>query len=305
MKLLSEANPKIQKGAKLGYLTFILHLAPGDLSGKEVCPKRTAGCTLACLNTAGRGGMFRKGETTNVIQQARIRKTKWFFSDRDAFLVQLKKEIRAGIAKARKLGLIPVFRLNGTSDLSWEKYGVIQEFPDIQFYDYTKVLGRKVSHLPNYHLTFSRSETNDAEAVQVLKAGGTVAVVFRDGLPKTWNGFPVVNGDASDLRHRDPKGVVVGLVAKGEGKKDTSGFVVDLPFGDLVYRPPVGAAEKDLYKAGAEYDIAMNRYMLKRKPSKSALEKVVGKNPKATLLCALLPTANAVALVPPLAVTVP
>ena len=82
MKLLSTANPKIQKGTKLGYLSFILHLAPADLSGKEVCPKRTAGCTAACLNTAGRGGMFKKGETTNIIQQARIRKTKMFFEQR-------------------------------------------------------------------------------------------------------------------------------------------------------------------------------------------------------------------------------
>ena len=85
MKLLSTANPKIQKGTKKGYLSFILHLAPADLSGKETCPKRTAGCTAACLNTAGRGGMFRKGESTNIIQQARIRKTKMFFEQRDQF----------------------------------------------------------------------------------------------------------------------------------------------------------------------------------------------------------------------------
>mgnify|MGYP003345307574 CR=1 FL=1 len=224
MKLLSEANPKIQKGAKLGYLTFILHLAPGDLSGKEVCPKRTAGCTLACLNTAGRGGMFRKGETTNVIQQARIRKTKWFFSDRDAFLVQLKKEIRAGIAKARKLGLIPVFRLNGTSDLSWEKYGVIQEFPDIQFYDYTKVLGRKVSHLPNYHLTFSAAESNMADVKKAMDQGMNIAMVF-DKLPHTYMDRSVFDADDTDLRFLDPKGVICGLKAKGRAKKDTSGFV--------------------------------------------------------------------------------
>ena len=161
MKLLSTANPKIQKGTKLGYLSFILHLAPADLSGKEVCPKRTAGCTAACLNTAGRGGMFKKGENTNMIQQARIRKTKEFFADRDAFMLQLAKDIQKGIRQAAKLGLTPVFRLNGTSDLSFEKYAVagfkniFEMFPTVQFYDYTKVLGRKTASIPvSYtHLT--------------------------------------------------------------------------------------------------------------------------------------------------------
>ena len=121
MKLLSTANPKIQKGARLGYLSFILHLAPADVSGREVCPKRTEGCTRACLNTAGRGGMFRRGETTNVIQEARKRKTRYFFEDREAFLKDLEADIKKGIRQAAKLGLTPVFRLNGTSDLSWEK----------------------------------------------------------------------------------------------------------------------------------------------------------------------------------------
>ena len=140
MQLLSTANPKIQKGTARGYLSFILHLAPADLSGHEVCPKRTKGCTDACLNTAGRGGMFRRGETTNVIQRARIRKTKMFFEARDAFMLALEQDINKGIRQAKRLGLKPVFRLNGTSDLSWEKYGIIEKFPQVQFYDYTKVL---------------------------------------------------------------------------------------------------------------------------------------------------------------------
>jgi len=169
-KLLSTANPKIQKGTKLGYLSFILHLAPADLSGKNTCPKATAGCKSACLNTAGRGGMFKKGENTNVIQKARIRKTVQFFFDRDQFMKDLYHDIRKAIKFAEKQGLIPVFRLNGTSDLSWEKYTVgttdmnlFQLFPTVQFYDYTKVLGRKVSQYPNYHLTFSKADGNDAD----------------------------------------------------------------------------------------------------------------------------------------------
>ena len=224
MKLLSTANPKIQKGTKLGYLSFILHLAPATLSGKETCPKRTAGCTAACLNTAGRGGMFRKGENTNMIQQARIRKTKMFFEQRDAFMAQLEKDIKLGIKQAAKLGLTPVFRLNGTSDLAWEKYGIIEKFPQVQFYDYTKVLGRKVAHLQNYHLTFSAADGNDADVAKAVSAGMNVAAVF-DKLPSEYMGKTVINADEHDLRFLDPKGVIAGLKAKGKAKKDTSGFV--------------------------------------------------------------------------------
>ena len=219
MQLLSTANPKIQKGTARGYLSFILHLAPADLSGKEVCPKRTAGCTAACLNTAGRGGMFKRGENTNVIQKARIRKTKMFFEQRDAFMLQLEKDINKGIRQAERLGLKPVFRLNGTSDLSWEKYGIIEKFPTVQFYDYTKVLGRKIAHLPNYHLTFSAADGNDADVAKALSAGMNVTVVY-DRIPEG-----VYSADEDDLRFLDPAVGIIGLKAKGRAKKDTSGFV--------------------------------------------------------------------------------
>ena len=229
MKLLSIGNPKILKGMKQGYMTYILHLAPADVSGYNTCPKATAGCKAACLNTAGRGGMFKKGETTNVIQQARIRKTRWFFEDRESFLATLKDDIRKAIKQSEKKGLIPVFRLNGTSDLSWEKYGIIQEFPNVQFYDYTKVLGRKVNGLANYHLTFSAADGNDNDVRNAIKEGYNIATVFgikkSQPMPETYEGTPVFNGDDSDLRFLDPKGVVVGLYAKGKAKKDTSGFV--------------------------------------------------------------------------------
>ncbi len=230
MKLLSTANPKIQKGAKLGYLSFILHLAPATLSGKEVCPKRTAGCTAACLNTAGRGGMFKRGETTNAIQKARIRKTVSFFFDREQFLFDLVKDIKLGIKQAERLGLTPVFRLNGTSDLSWEKYeveegkNIFEMFPNVQFYDYTKVLGRKVDKYKNYHLTFSAADGNDKDVARAIDAGMNVAAVF-DRLPETYMGRTVINADDTDLRFLDPKGVIAGLKAKGRAKKDTSGFV--------------------------------------------------------------------------------
>lgn len=230
MKLLSTGNPKLLKGEKKGYMSFVLHLAPSDLSGKNTCPKATAGCKAACLNTAGRGGIFKKGETTNVIQQARIRKTKMFFEQRDEFMTLLVKEIQAGIKKAEKLGYIPAFRLNGTSDLSWEKYRVngktiFELFPDVQFYDYTKVNNRKVSHIKNYHLTFSKADGNDMDVRLAASNGLNVAAVFRS-LPETYLGRPVINGDETDLRFLDPKGVIVGLKAKGKARKDTSGFVL-------------------------------------------------------------------------------
>jgi len=228
-KLLSTANPKIQKGTKLGYLSFILHLAPADLSGKNTCPKRTAGCTAACLNTAGRGGMFKRGETTNMIQKARIRKTVEFFFDRDQFMKDLYQDIVKAKKFADKQGLIPVFRLNGTSDLSWEKYTVgttdmnlFQLFPTTQFYDYTKVLGRKVAHIPNYHLTFSRADGNDADCEQAIAEGMNVAAVF-DEIPAG-----MFSADETDLRFLDPKVGVIGLKAKGRAKKDYSGFVIRL-----------------------------------------------------------------------------
>ena len=227
-KLLSTANPKIQKGTKLGYLSFILHLAPSDLSGRNTCPKATKGCIAACLNTAGRGGMFKRGETTNMIQTARIRKTKYFFENRDAFMLDLANDIARAIKFAERKGLTPVFRLNGTSDLSWEKYevapgiNIFQAFPGVQFYDYTKVLGRKTSAFPNYHLTFSKADGNDADVAEALLQGMSVVAVY-DEIPA---GVP--SADETDLRFLDPKGIMLGLKAKGRAKKDYSGFVIRL-----------------------------------------------------------------------------
>jgi hypothetical protein len=228
-KLLSTANPKIQKGTKMGYLSFILHLAPSDLSGKNTCPKATKGCIAACLNTAGRGGMFKRGENTNMIQKARIRKTKYFFENRDAFMQDLIQDMVKAMNYAAKKGLTPVFRLNGTSDISWEKYvvngqgdNIFQMFHMVQFYDYTKVLGRKVKHIPNYHLTFSKADGNDADVAEALLQGMSVVAVY-DKIPA---GVP--SADETDLRFLDPKGIMLGLKAKGRAKKDYSGFVIRL-----------------------------------------------------------------------------
>jgi hypothetical protein len=247
MHLLSVGNPKTLKGMQQGYNTYILHLAPGSLSGHNTCPKATAGCLSACLNTAGRGGMFKKSENTNNIQKARIRKTQLFYNDREQFMSLLVKDILLAIKQSKGKGLVPVFRLNGTSDISWEKYpvkmgnvyysNIFEAFGYVQFYDYSKVLGRKVSGISNYSLTFSAADGNDADVMKAWQSGYNIAMVF--GIKKTMpmpdtvdfygNGFhakaPVFNGDESDLRFLDPRGVVVGLYAKGKAKKDTSGFV--------------------------------------------------------------------------------
>jgi len=243
MKLLSVGNPKTLKGMKQGYNTYIMHLAPASLSGHNTCPKATAGCMAACLNTAGRGGMFKKGENTNTIQKARIRKTQLFYSNRDEFMSLLVKDINLAIKQSARMGLTPVIRLNGTSDISWEKYpvkmgnvtysNIFAAFGFLQFYDYTAVLGRKVNNISNYSLTFSAKENNDLDIIKAIEQGLNVAMVF--DLKKTvempayyensYMKMPVFNGDESDLRFLDPKGVIVGLYAKGKAKKDTTGFV--------------------------------------------------------------------------------
>jgi hypothetical protein len=227
MKLLNiDANAKTVKGQGRGYMTAILYLAPADESGYEVCPMASAGCRKACLNKAGMGAF-------STVQAARIAKTRLYFEDRAAFMAQLVSEVRAFIRKAIKLGLIPVVRLNGTSDIPWErvpvegKANIMDLFPSVQFYDYTKRHNRR--NLPaNYHLTFSLAEDNDSRAAAAATNGANIAVVFRtDNFPATFMGMPVVDGDADDLRFLDGRGVVVGLKAKGPAKKDTSGFVRD------------------------------------------------------------------------------
>jgi hypothetical protein len=218
-------DAKTSKGEAFGWLTAILYLAPAKQAGRgDVCSHRSIGCTLACLYTAGRGKM-------SNVKKARIRRTQLFFDDVAAFKALLFADIRAFVAYCEKQGMRACVRLNGTSDIAWERLGVFADFPSVQFYDYSKSPIRalqfaKGSMPSNYHLTFSRSETNEVLAVDVLRNGGNVAVVFAGILPATWQGFEVVNGDESDLRFLDKENVVVGLKAKGDAKKDATGFVV-------------------------------------------------------------------------------
>lgn len=248
-KLLTIAgNPKTDKGEKLGYWTAVLHLAPARLSGFEVCPAATNGCRSACLNTAGRGGLAKGGKLDyaaimggkrNAVQDARIARTRRLFQDRAGFMADLIKEIAAFVRKAERAGFKPAIRLNGTSDIRWEAgafhvagKSIMDHFPGVQFYDYTKLANRR--NLPaNYHVTFSLADGNADKALEALANGLNVAAVFRstavraEFMASGFMGRPVIDGDETDLRFLDPKGVIVGLYAKGDAKRDTSGFVVD------------------------------------------------------------------------------
>ncbi len=234
MRLLSETDrhPKMSKNGKIGVLSGILHLAPYNSSGHQVCPMASAGCIKSCLNYAG----FHY----NRKYEARIKRTQWFFADRAGFMSQLVTEIYAFQKKAKKLGLRPNIRLNGTSDIPWENVplvghkNVMEMYPNIAFHDYTKRYNRK--NLPNnYKLVFSRSESNHNQCIDALQNGMNVAVVFADKLPRHFDfgmhRVPVVDGDTHDFRYGEYEDhdhrVVIGLLAKGvEAKRDQSGFVV-------------------------------------------------------------------------------
>ena len=230
--LSTSADAKTVKGQKLGYLTGILYLAPSNIAGRgNVCPMaEKAGCLKACLYTAGRGAF-------NSIQQARIAKTQYFFDNQQAFMLDLYKSVQSVINKAKKQNLIPLIRLNGTSDIAWENIPVLsfknifEAFPDVQFYDYTKIPTRK--NIPeNYDLTFSYSGI--AEYQPIVKKAllndklSRIAVVFdkQENIPAEFLGREVLGGDNSDVRHLDKKGSIIALYAKGKAKRDNSGFVI-------------------------------------------------------------------------------
>jgi hypothetical protein len=261
------ANAKTAKSGKRGeFLSAILHLAPADLAGgKDVCPFATDGCRHACLNTSGRGGMLDREYDLNDIQLARIRKTKEFHDSPHAFLSRISRDIEKLKRYAKADGRRPVVRLNGTSDINWaalkspnlKGQNIFDAHPDVQFYDYTKnpYIVKNNKH-PNYHVTFSYADgaQNQGHAKELLAQGHNVAVVFggkKDGqaiFPKKFNGHDVVSGDETDLRFLDPKGgKIVGLSAKADAMRDTTGFVQWGHEGepDAVPRPKT---EKDRYE---------------------------------------------------------
>ena len=240
--LAASGDAKTVKGEGQGYLTAIMYLAPHTIATKKsLCPSSTPACRKACLYSAGRGSF-------NTVQSARMRKAQWFEHDRAGFMSALIKDIDAFQIYALRKGFVPCVRLNGTSDIQWENISPISDarlshrnimalFPNLRFYDYTKISKRlerawktvatDKPYLPrNYDLTFSQAENNAPACLDALEAGFRVATVFRTkAYPKQWLGRPVIDGDASDLRFLDPASCVVALSAKGAAKKDQTGFV--------------------------------------------------------------------------------
>ena len=235
-----EADAKTDKGTASGFLTGMLYLAPGQLAGVgNLCPHASAGCLAACLFTAGRAGIF------EAVNKARVMRTRFLHDNRAGFIAALKGEIAGLIRKAKRRGLRPVVRLNGTSDLPWEKLApeLFTDFPGVRFYDYTKSIRRAVAfakgELPKgYHLTFSLAENNAAAAGIALAAGVNVAAVAdgvkvgkRFALPGSIDARPTFSADRHDLRFldrkgRDGKGRIGILKAKGKARADLSGFVI-------------------------------------------------------------------------------
>jgi hypothetical protein len=208
------------------YMSFIMYLAPADIvDGINVCPASTAGCRKACLFTAGRG------KFSNV-QAARVRRTTQWRDDPDGFIEQLVVEVDKAIRRARRAGKKPAFRFNGTSDVDWETEirdrhpYFYEEREDAVFYEYTKRPELALRKSP-IKFTFSRSDTNHNLLGRML-GKVNVAMVFSK-LPDIYMGVRVIKGDKHDLRWTDPKGVIVGLLPKGEAKKDSSGFVIHIP----------------------------------------------------------------------------
>lgn len=227
------SSAKILKNKKYNELTYIIYLAPADLSGYEVCPMRTKECTHACLFGSGQVIM----DKTNRVVNSRIKKTQMFFTNREYFMQWVVDEITKFKKQAEKKNMKFSVRLNGTSDLSPTLFTLngkvlFDIFPDVQFYDYTKVRRRfmLLDKYKNYDLTFSYSGHNWFECKDILDSkSGRVAIVFEKNLPKTYKGYKVVDGDAYDMRYVDDEGVIVGLKfkrVKNKVDKTNNPFIV-------------------------------------------------------------------------------
>ena len=226
--ILGTASAKTVKGQKIGMLTGIIYLVPDE----KICPMaRLAGCMAPCLSTAGRGA-FR------TIQRQRQAKTDFFKNDQRAFMLSFAADVWSLARAAAKRKMTPLVRPNGTSDILWENIevcdglNIFQCFPEVQFYDYTKHPSRKLEGKTcgNYDLTYSFSGITPIAITHkglLNPDNSRVAVVFhkRAEIPASFRGWPVVDGDNTDVRHIEPKTVVVALYSKGKAKRDFSGFV--------------------------------------------------------------------------------
>lgn len=219
---------KHRKAGKFGALTYSLYLAPAKTSGYEVCPGRTKECTALCLNESGMNTMTRN-DKGDMINDSRITKTKLFFEHREFFMRWLIFEIRSAQAKANRMTYDFSVRINNTSDISPEEFqldgvNILQMFPEVQFYDYTKVASRVdlMKIYNNYDVTFSYTGYNLTECQKMLLNKIRVAVVFKL-VPDNFMGYPVIDGDENDLRYRD-QAVIIGLKYKKVRTKLNTNF---------------------------------------------------------------------------------
>ena len=256
-RIFSFDSAKAIKANKYGYLNGIHYMAPANVAGVgNLCPWSTAACRALCLGlTSSQAGMVadinNQSDQGNQVRASRAAKAQRFMRHRAMYLLDVVRSIDNARVQAARLGMQLCIRMNGSTDIAFEsirftvgrdksgkaiavvlggKYGmsIMDHYPMVQFVDYTKGYSRFDRAIPeNYSLTLSFSGENEADCVAALARGINVSVVFAGSKPATWNGFPVIDGDESDLRHLDPKGVVVGLSPKGRlAAKDTSGFVV-------------------------------------------------------------------------------
>jgi hypothetical protein len=207
--------------------TYILYLAPAKTSGYNVCSHSTPECRLGCLATSGRAGMELMSGGCRI-KNARIKKTKLFYEEPEFFMAWVMAEIRLAQAKAKKDGFFFSVRLNGTSDIDWQNVrvngqNIFEIFPDILFYDYTKNANKFNNLAPNYHLTLSYTGRNWHLCEVMLKRGYNVAMVFNVKherfLPAMYKGYKVINGDLTDYRIDDAKGIIIGLKWKRIGNR--------------------------------------------------------------------------------------
>lgn len=226
MKLLSrDSNTKLIKTAKGEEYPVVL-AGLSMMPTVELCPmSKAAECFDDCLKSSGLAQVY------SSVNEARQRKTDYYLSDLDGFLSDLRRELGNLSKYAKKHGKQAIVRLNVLSDVEWEKHGIPQEFPEIKFYDYTKRARRLVKPMPeNYGLMFSFSKAKKyRKQVEIALTTDTpITVVFRGGLPETYMGREVIDGDKSDLDNLKAKGKIVGLRVKGnEAKQSKSPFIVD------------------------------------------------------------------------------
>ena len=199
--------------------TYGMYLAPAKLSGHNVCSHSTPECRLGCLNTSGRAGIEEFSGITKIAD-CRIKKTKLFFEETSFFMQWLIAEIKMAQAKAIRDHFFFSVRLNATSDIDWSAVlvdgkSIFQIFPLVSFYDYTKNASKFANKPLNYHLTYSYTGRNWDKCIDLLSQGFNIAMVFNvrkeSELPAQFLGYQVINGDLTDFRIDDAKGIIVGL----------------------------------------------------------------------------------------------